>query len=317
MSRAWKEANAKLKKKNRLLIQLEEQTISHKSFINSIEGGFFTYTKQNKEYFFSKGFEQILGYPSDTLKPPLWKQFIYEDDVPIMNDFVDTLKNGESKRVECRVKHPIEKIKWVLCIGKSISDATGEITNIYTQIIDISERKKLEEELRTLAFTDHLTDLSNRKALDRHLTKAIARSKRHNHQLAIMFIDLDDFKLVNDTLGHSAGDVLLMEAADRFHATIREEDYIARIGGDEFIIVIEETNRDEMNKITKRIIDKVSKPYFIEQTTASITLSIGISLYPDDSEEQDGLIAHADKAMYMAKEKGKNQYHFYSSVQDA
>ncbi|MGP7815743.1 diguanylate cyclase domain-containing protein [Niallia sp. 01092] len=312
--RESKRMNKDLKKKNLLILQLQNQVKSHQSLVHSI-GGLLLFRPPKKEYYFSENFEMLIGYPADKIieNPQLYRQIIITEDLSIIDELINALKKGESKQVEFRINHPEEKEKWILCFAKSIIDSNGTILQINAQILDISKRKTLEEELKKLAYTDHLTDLSNRKALDRHLHKAIARSKRHQHTLAIMFIDLDDFKIVNDTLGHHAGDVLLMEVADRFHKSIREEDYIARIGGDEFIIVFEETNKIEMKKITERIIHSVSKPYVINQMEASITLSIGISLYPDDSDNKDKLIAYADKAMYMAKDKGKNQYHFYAS----
>ncbi|WP_445486929.1 diguanylate cyclase domain-containing protein [Niallia sp. 03133] len=312
---AWRNAREIIHKKNQLLKQMEDEINFNRLLINSLECGLVIYNKHKKDYFFSEQFETLCGYPSNKLmeNPALCRQLLYKEDVPILNELVDDVLKGKSKRGEFRINHPNEKIKWVLCIAKSIPDSNGDMSTIYAQIIDITERKKLEEELKILAYTDSLTDLSNRKALDHHMQKALARSKRHKHNVAIMFIDLDDFKLVNDTLGHKAGDELLTKVASRFHDTIREEDYIARIGGDEFIIVFEETTRAEVEKITKRIIHEVSKPYFIHPFKASITLSIGISLFPDDSEEQNELIANADKAMYQAKEKGKNQYTFYAS----
>jgi diguanylate cyclase len=140
----------------------------------------------------------------------------------------------------------------------------------------------------------------------------LSRAKRKNHDFAIMFIDLDGFKNVNDTLGHDVGDALLKDVAIRLTSTVREEDLVSRIGGDEFIIVFEETCREELETISSRIIGSIGNPYFLADKEAHVTPSIGIALFPEHGVEIDSLVDHADKAMYAAKNSGKSTYHFYS-----
>ena len=188
----------------------------------------------------------------------------------------------------------------------------GMLEKINGQFEDITRQKELELELQRMAFFDELTDIPNRKMLDRQIQKALVRSKRHQHNFSIMFIDLDDFKKVNDTLGHDAGDQLLIDVVSRINQCIREEDLISRIGGDEFIVMFEETGKDEIEQIAERIIKYVAEPYKINDYSANISLSIGISMYPNDGEDKEKLIKAADKAIYYAKNNGKNNYQIYT-----
>ncbi len=208
--------------------------------------------------------------------------------------------------------HSEQGVKRILHVAKPIKNEEGQVTTIIGNFMDITKQKKLEAELKKMAFFDDLTEVPNRKMLDRHIQKAIARSRRHQYNLTLMFIDLDDFKIVNDTLGHEAGDQLLVEVVERLTECTREEDLISRLGGDEFIIVFEETSKEEIEDIANRIIKSVSLPYDIDGNEANISLSIGISMFPDDGEDKDTLIQNADKAMYFAKNNGKNRYEIYT-----
>lgn len=179
-------------------------------------------------------------------------------------------------------------------------------------IIDITDRKEKEEKLLQMAYYDNLTDLPNRSMLKSHLKKALSRAKRKEHEVAIMFIDLDGFKSVNDTLGHEAGDSLLQQVAERLTASVREEDLISRLGGDEFIVVFEETNKEEISGIAERVMEDISSPFLIDDNTVTVTPSIGIAIYPENGFDIEALVRNADKAMYAVKAKGKGNYQFYS-----
>lgn len=175
----------------------------------------------------------------------------------------------------------------------------------------MTAQKTLEQQLRKMAYFDDLTDLPNRKMLDRHIKKALARSKRHGHPFAMMFIDLDDFKAINDELGHDVGDHYLVEITKRLDDCVREEDLIARFGGDEFIVVFEETEQSEIETIAVRILDSLQSPVFIKEHELKVSGSIGVSLYPEHGESKEALIRRADQAMYAAKHDGKNHYQVY------
>ncbi len=179
---------------------------------------------------------------------------------------------------------------------------------------DIAERRRAEEKLRVVATHDPLTALPNRTLLHERLSHALARAQRHGRQLAVLFVDLDRFKNINDTLGHDAGDRLLQITAQRLYDCLRETDTMARQGGDEFVVLMDElTDREPITRVAQRILDAVGQPFVIDGQEIHITASIGISVYPEDGRT---LLRNADIAMYRAKEKGKNNYQFYSAQID-
>ncbi|MFK5986394.1 MAG: EAL domain-containing protein [Pseudomonadota bacterium] len=200
----------------------------------------------------------------------------------------------------------------------TISDGNKVIQGYASIFTDISERKKVEERIKNLAYYDFLTKLPNRRLLLDRLEMAIANAKRHQHLLGLMFIDLDFFKRINDTLGHSAGDELLKQVANRISGFIREGDTFARIGGDEFVIVLPEMN--ELSVLTlfaRRILEQMKKPFMVASQELFISCSIGISLYPDDGEDSETLLKHADTAMYRIKDLGRNGFELYAKTMDA
>ena len=279
------------------------------------EAIFFSYDYSNHKYFFSKGVEKLIGFTQTQLNnnETIVKQVIHKDHIPILEDIQIELGLGNAVRRELKIVHPEQGEKWVLFKAQPFKSSDGLMEKVNGQFEDITRQKELEIELKRMAFFDELTDIPNRKMLDRQIQKALVRSKRHKHNFSIMFIDLDDFKKVNDTLGHDAGDQLLIDVVSRIDSCIREEDLISRIGGDEFIVMFEETGKEEIEQIAKRMIESVAEPYTLNDQNASISLSIGISMYPDDGEDKDTLIKAADKAMYFAKNNGKNNYQIYTN----
>ena len=180
---------------------------------------------------------------------------------------------------------------------------------------DINERKKYENRLAHLANHDSLTSLSNRGYFNDNLDKAIHTAKRNKYILGILFLDLNHFKEVNDTMGHESGDALLKEIAKRLKESVREEDTVARLGGDEFAIILQQLqNSQDTIKISKKIIESVSKPFKVDGKVIHPSTSIGISIYPQDATDGETLLKFADKAMYIAKQKEKNKYEFYDSM---
>ena len=177
---------------------------------------------------------------------------------------------------------------------------------------DITERKQAEEAMRKMAHYDHLTDLPNRALLHDRLTHALATAKRHGSSLALLFIDLDGFKAVNDTLGHEAGDRLLQQVAERLQACVREADTVSRLGGDEFAVILSDIgDADAVAKKADLMITSVSAVYSQIDAQCTVGCSIGIALYPADGETSKALLASADVAMYAVKNDGKNHYRFY------
>ncbi|HEY5762695.1 MAG TPA: EAL domain-containing protein [Rhodocyclaceae bacterium] len=197
----------------------------------------------------------------------------------------------------------------------AVHDQTGEVINYIGSFFDISERKRAEEDIRFLAHHDSLTKLPNRTLLDDRVRQAIAKSRRNQDHTAVLFLDLDRFKLINDTLGHDVGDRLLERVADRLRGVLRETETVARLGGDEFIIVIPElADIDRVAQVAQKVIDVVSEPQEIDARVLHVTPSIGISVYPDDGQDAATLLRNADTAMYHAKERGRNNFQFFTSA---
>jgi diguanylate cyclase (GGDEF)-like protein/PAS domain S-box-containing protein len=180
----------------------------------------------------------------------------------------------------------------------------------FVQILfkDITEQKKAQSMMYKMAYTDTLTNLPNRRLLYNYLDSAIQRARNDKHMTAVLFMDLDGFKEVNDQYGHDIGDLLLKEAARRLRDTIRGDDMVSRLGGDEFIIVLEECTKEEASRIAARLITTIRKPYRLQGHEISVTTSAGISFYPNNGDGAEALIQKADKAMYEAKKQGKNMY---------
>ncbi|MDB5823221.1 MAG: hypothetical protein JWR21_1925 [Herminiimonas sp.] len=183
---------------------------------------------------------------------------------------------------------------------------------------DISERKVLQDHIQHLAYHDALTTLPNRAMFNRSLSQALARARPSGRRLAVLFIDLDRFKNINDTLGHNAGDHLLQEMARRLRAVMREGELLARLGGDEFVVLLEDvSDAGNIALVARRVLDALVRQYPLDGQIIHITASIGISVCPDDGLDQFSLMKHADVAMYRAKDAGKNTFQFYSARDDA
>lgn len=194
-----------------------------------------------------------------------------------------------------------------------VYDSEGDVSNYVAVFSDISHIKHSQMQLDHMAHHDPLTDLPNRALLDDRLTQAISRNQRAELEVGVMFIDLDRFKNVNDTLGHPVGDVLLQQVAHRLIQSLRTEDTVARLGGDEFVVLIEEMKRPEYaESVAIKIISSLNEAFVIQGHELYIGASIGISIYPQDGADASTLIKHADAAMYRAKEQGRNTYQFYT-----
>lgn len=179
-------------------------------------------------------------------------------------------------------------------------------------------RKRTEKRLAGMAQYDELTGLANRALFKELVTRAVARTRRREGSVALLFLDLDNFKTINDTLGHSAGDVLLKQVAERLVDTLRETDLIARLGGDEFVVILEGVSRvREAALVARRILKAQNRPFAIDGQEIFITTSVGIAIHAGGDQDVEELIKNADMAMYKAKERGRNSYHFHTSEMTA
>ncbi len=198
-----------------------------------------------------------------------------------------------------------------------VKNRTGTIDNYVAVFSDITNRKAAEERMRFLAQHDALTSLPNRALLTDRLVRAIAHAERNSKKLAVIFLDLDDFKKVNDSLGHNAGDQMLQIVAQRLTICVRAEDTVARLGGDEFIVLLEDVGSEEnVRMVAEKITYSLAQPMTVEGHAMQISTSVGISLYPDHGTHPAQLIKNADTAMYKAKADGCNKFHFFDLPQE-
>jgi diguanylate cyclase (GGDEF)-like protein/PAS domain S-box-containing protein len=193
----------------------------------------------------------------------------------------------------------------------------GNLVGVLESIRDITKRKEYEEKINILAYHDYLTGLPNRLCFIKFLEQEISKAMEAEGKFAVVFIDLDDFKSVNDSLGHSVGDKLLIEVAKRLSKVMRNIDRISRVGGDEFILYLADTeNTDEIKKVAERILHAVEQPFLINGHEILVSASLGISIFSADGTDAETLIKRADISMYRAKEQGKNSYAFYTTELD-
>ncbi len=203
--------------------------------------------------------------------------------------------------------------EWLTITG--IYDDDGEIAQFAAIFSDITDRKKDEERIRRLAFFDDLTGVANRRLFQDRLEQAISNAQRHQHRLAVLFLDLDMFKRINDSLGHLIGDEVLKVVAGRLAHTVREGDSVARLGGDEFTVMVPEVDSMEgLMVLAQRVNESVSEPISVGNHELYISTSIGISIYPDDGLNPEDLIKNADAAMYRVKADGRGSYHRYTDA---
>ena len=220
---------------------------------------------------------------------------------------------GEPVQVEVALTRKDGKIIWASSHSFVRFDEAGEPIGVEGVARDITERKLMEERLRHLAGHDFLTDLPNRMEFGKRLDAAIARARRADTMVALLVLDLDGFKEVNDTMGHSAGDALLKMVAKRLIGFLRVTDLAGRMGGDEFSIILEgDVSRDSVAIVARKIIDSLSEPFDISATQVKISASIGISFFPKEGEDGSTLIRRADQAMYQAKALGKHTFQFWN-----
>lgn len=199
----------------------------------------------------------------------------------------------------------------------AIRDAGGETTHYAALFFDITQIRENEERIRRLAYYDSLTGLPNRRLLEDRLTLAIHHAHRQRSQLAVLFLDLDRFKEVNDTLGHAVGDELLLALSRRLSHQLREDDTLARLGGDEFIVLLPGVGgTDGIDRVARRLIEAVCEPFRLGERTYRLGCSLGIGLYPGDATTAEALLCHADAAMYRAKREGRNTHRYFQAERD-
>jgi diguanylate cyclase (GGDEF)-like protein/PAS domain S-box-containing protein len=254
--------------------------------------------------------ENILGYPADSLADTALSELFHPDDLHRATEFISQIarQEGTGAPAEWRWRHHSGEWRHMETVGSNLLDDPN-ICGLVFNVRDITERKTLEQQLTRLAFHDPLTGLSNRALFYKRLEHALASVGRTGEQVFVLLVDLDDFKIINDTLGHDAGDVLLVTIATRLKSCIRAVDTAARLGGDEFAVVLERTGSPEIAAaIAERISDALRIPFALPGREVFVRASIGIASSRLAGNNPDDLLRNADLAMYVAKARGKGRY---------
>lgn len=293
--------------------------------LESAGDGVWDWDVKNDIARFSDRYKQMFGFSESDIKADMqkWKNRIHPDDMESLDTTINNYLSGHTEKYvhEHRVICKDKSIKWVLSRGMIVErDSYGNPTRMVGTHTDITDRKELEHKLNNLAHYDSLTGLPNRTLFSDRLKQALVYAKREKKMLAVMFVDLDHFKEVNDFYGHKIGDKLLKKIAQRIVSCVRESDTVARIGGDEFIVLLPNIeNLIDATTVAEKIIKAVVKPLEIVkpsetfqpvkviQKNLHVSASIGVAIYPKDGKDEKLLVINADLAMYQAKNSGKNQ----------
>ena len=275
-------------------------------------------------WFASASYFTMLGYPPTEGKADRNQELkkIHPEDRQYVIDTIKSILEGSRPatryQYEARIRHANGEYRWVgvRCTVTEV-DENGKPACMLGVRIDIEDRKKAEQQVEWLASHDSLTTLPNRSALYKHFNRLLQCSEQKKAGLALLFVDLDRFKNVNDTMGHSTGDRLLVGVAERMKQFIGESGFVARQGGDEFIIILPNANEQQTEAKAIELIHIIGQRYQLDPHQFVITPSIGISLYPQDGSDFDTLYKHADTAMYSAKKEGRNRYSFFTKEMQA
>ena len=265
----------------------------------------------------NKGAERLYGFTKEEVIGRSVKFLFPTEKQHEFDEIMQKIERGESsKQIDTSRVCKDGRVIPVSVTSSPIKNLRGTVVGVSTTARDITVQKSLEEKLRDLAEHDALTGLCSQNIFHDRLTQAFAFAKRHKSYLAILFIDLDDFKQINDSYGHAIGDLVLRAAAKKIQACTREADSLARLGGDEFgLLLLEMNDENGAIKVAQKIIHHFSKGVVINNQKIKLTLSIGISIYPGDGFEEQALIRKADEAMYYVKKQGKNNYKLFNQIE--
>lgn len=276
--------------------------------------------------------ERLRGFKADEVVGHHVFEMFNDEGVAVIKDMIKRRAIGEAAGtpvgfLNFEVQHRCKdgRLIWGEVLSKPDRNAQGEIIGYHGITREITQRKNLEEQVRQLAFNDPLTHLVNRRLMLEHLEQAMSASKRSHHHGALLFLDLDNFKSLNDTHGHGVGDLLLIEVAERLKACVRQADTVARFGGDEFVVLLCELDTKQheaaaqATAIAEKILTRLADPYVLHAAPTApaiehrCTASIGVAVFHGRDESQNSVIDRADAAMYQAKEDGRNRIRFAPS----
>lgn len=291
----------------------EEKKI--RSILESIQDGYYELDDRGRFIAVNRALAEMLGTTVQKLIGTSYQEFV---------DQQDAQKLKYAFRWVAHTGNPVQQLDWDFVSAEGgrrsvegsivkFSESTNMSMGVRGMIRDVSERKRSEAMINHMAYHDVLTNLPNRRFFEDELTRALSLAQRKGEMMALLFLDLDRFKYINDSLGHQFGDRLLQELSDRLKESIGSAGTLARMGGDEFTMIFPAiSNESDVIAMADRIIHSLQKPLHVECRECMVTTSIGISIFPRDGEDAQTLMKHADAAMYSAKEKGRNRYIVYS-----
>ncbi|WP_070000342.1 putative bifunctional diguanylate cyclase/phosphodiesterase [Cellulosilyticum sp. I15G10I2] len=299
---------------NRNALSISEQR--YKLAVEGADCGIWDWDVENHIYYFSQRWKTYLGYEADELDNTFkaWIDLIHPDEKKdALNRVRHYIRSKEDSYEDVyRMRCKDGSYRWILSKGKAIWNPKGRLIRVAGSHTDISEQKRVEERLNSLVYYDALTQLPNRLSFEEKVTKLITNKRRAHKKFALLYMDIDNFKNINDTLGHLAGDMLLKHIADILKEHIQKPDLAARLSGDEFAVIFENIN-DRQEVITKiyKLLKYLRTPWHLYNQQFFISFSIGIALYPEHGSDLPLLLKHADMAMYAVKKNMKDNYCFY------
>ncbi|HKR64075.1 MAG TPA: EAL domain-containing protein [Thermoanaerobaculia bacterium] len=308
---------------NRTLHALRESEERYALSARGANDGLWVWDIRTNEVYYSPRWKSMLGYGEDEIgeSPDEWFSRVHEDDIDILRRALDHHLLGHTPHFENehRMRTKSGEVRWMLSRGLAVRDASGYAMRIAGSQTDITERKRAEERLTFDAFHDALTQLPNRALFMDRLQRAIDAQRRHPGSMyAVLFLDLDRFKVVNDSLGHMIGDELLVAVAERLRATVRASDTVARLGGDEFAVLVEDINDvGGAVRMARRIHDDLTVPFTIASHEIFTTVSTGIAVSTTGYERPEDVLRDADIAMYRAKAQGKARHEVFDAAMHA
>ena len=306
---------------------LREQEEFYRMIAENIDDFVAVLDLEGRRLYNSPSYSRLFGDYESLKGTDSFEEIHPDDREHVKRVFKETVQTGMGLRIEYRFVLPDGSIRYMESCGGLIRNSRGHASRVVVVSRDITERIKAEDQIRNLAFYDALTKLPNRRMFEDRLNQAMAASKRSGHYGALMFLDMDNFKPLNDRYGHSAGDLLLKEVARRIISCVREMDTVSRFGGDEFVVMLTELDTDKQSSITQTgvVAEKIrtilAKPYKLvlqhegeAETTIEYqcTASIGVVMFINHEYRPDDLLKRADMLMYQAKEKGRNQVRFFN-----
>jgi len=316
-----------ISEKKRAEDALREQEEFYRMIAENIDDFVAVLDLEGRRLYNSPSYTRLFGNHESLKGTDSFAEIHPDDREHVRRVFMETVLTGIGLRIEYRFVLPDGSIRYMESCGGLIKNSRGHASRVVVVSRDITERIKAEDQIRSLAFYDTLTKLPNRRMFDDRLNQAMAASKRSGHYGALMFLDMDNFKPLNDQYGHSAGDLLLKEVSHRIISCVREMDTVSRFGGDEFVVMLTELDTDRKSSIsqTGAVAEKIravlAKPYKLvlqhegEADTAieyHCTASIGVVMFINHEYRPDDLLKRADMVMYQAKESGRNQVRFFN-----